>query len=122
MDEGISVLAINITRSRNVHDRVGILCRTEPAVAKEDLDFVMRSSVVWFDVNETTTTCNVTIINDKLYESSELLRVILEAADNGRALPDQQFSEMCVFIAADINDGKCFVISMYDFLFCHMLH
>ena len=113
VDEGINILAINISRRRNTHDRVGILCRTEPRVAIEGSDFVRRNSVVWFDANQTVATCNVSIINDKLFESSELFRVVLESVENGRALPDQHFSEMCVFIAVDINDGK---YSLCDFV------
>ncbi len=107
VQENENILSINLTRSRNIHDKVGILCRTEPVSAEEGMDYERRNSIVWFEANQTVSTCNVTIINDQLHEVSEYFRVILEEVENGKAQPQRDNSELCVFIRADIDDGEC---------------
>lgn len=116
VQENQNVLAINLTRTRNIHNKVGILCRTKPASAQEGLDYEGRNSIVWFEANQTVSTCNVSIINDQLHEVSEYFRVILEGVENGKAQPAFERSKLCVFIRADIDDGKCvnFIVQYYS--------
>jgi len=101
-----TTLSISLTRSLNIHDNAWILCRTQQQSATANLDFVGLNSIVRFSAYQTKYTVNVTLINDKIYESSEQFFVVLEAVENGKALPDRFSSKLCILIGADIEDGE----------------
>lgn len=106
MNEGVGTLAIDVFRTGNLAARVGVICKTLSGVALEDIDFVGRNSMVWFEPRQTSTTCNITIIDDLLNESSERFSVILEEnSEVGIAKTVEGASEMRVTINSDSNDG-----------------
>lgn len=64
--------------------------------------------MVWFSPNQSYAMCNVTIIDDTVYESSERFFVYIEEnANQGMARIEEGASEISVVIDADSNDGQC---------------
>ena len=107
VNEGVGTLAIDLFRTGNLAARVGVICKTLSGVALEGFDFVGRNSTVWFEPHQTSTTCNITIIDDPLNESSERFSVILEEdVEVGMAKTTDGASEIRVTINADSNDGQ----------------
>lgn len=114
VQENVNILSVNLTRSGSINDKVGVLCKTEAITAQEGFDYEGRNEIIWFQANETNTHCNVRIIDDLLHEPSELFRVILQVVGNGKANIVDDYSQLCVFIRADVNDGKS-AIALHNF-------
>lgn len=104
--ERVGKLVVPLFREGNLAERVGIICKTRSGLALEGSDFIGINSTIWFDPLQASATCNITIIDDTYYESSEDFFVSLEEnAAVGMAKPVQGASEIRVIINADNKDG-----------------
>lgn len=109
VSEGVGSVALNITRTGNLEERVGVICYTKAGTASRGQDFHPRPnnapSRVEFQPNETTAQCRVEIVDDTLHEITERFLVLLGAV-RGKASVNISTSPLCVYLQFDRNDSK----------------
>ena len=113
VDEGDGRARIELRRTKNLEQRVGVICYTGTqsnfARANESSDYVPRhrnqpSSIVWFEANQDIAYCDVDIIDDNRAEFIERFFVKLDGETLGRAILSDPNEVHCVVISNDRND------------------
>lgn len=111
--ESIGTVLVNLTRTGSLEQEISVVCYTEDDTARGNEDYAPRyqdslDSEVTFPVNQSTTTCALTVINDTNHEGREMFKVHLTTSANTSFVTfDPTFSSLCVYISYDENDGKC---------------
>ena len=107
--EGVGSVALNLTRTGNLQESVGVICYTKSGTASRGQDFHPRPnnapSRIEFQPNETTAQCRIEIVDDTLHEITERFLVFLGTVQ-GRASVNSSTSPLCVYLHVDSNDSK----------------
>ena len=115
VEEGDGRARIQLQRTRNLQQRVGVVCYTGAqsnfARANESADYIPRhrsqpSSIVWFEANQEFAYCDIDIIDDDRAEFIERFFVKLDEETRGRAILGAPNEVHCVVISNDRNDCK----------------
>lgn len=104
-------LVIPLVRDGYINQELGVVCYTEDDTASAGEDYVPRpfsspAAQVTFPVNSSTAECEVTIMNDQLYELREQFMVHLAPIPTQTYISMQEFASLCVFICYDEMDSK----------------
>ncbi len=113
VEEGVGVVTINLTRSGNLEQEVGVVCSTEDGSARGGVDYVPRlqsdvGSEVIFGAGESESACLVAIEDDVRHEPlREIFYLHLGPStsyDHVSIAPG--LSTICIYISADIRDSE----------------
>nr|XP_026692904.1 extracellular matrix protein FRAS1 isoform X2 [Ciona intestinalis] len=84
VEETSGVVSVKIQRTGDISSGTSVICYTRQSTAVVEEDFVERSltetSRVYFNPGQTVAFCNVTIIDNGIFESSEQFRIKLASA------------------------------------------
>ena len=102
VNESSKVLSLQLVRSGNIRNKVGIVCYTKLPDGSFSGSFRERSryadsSVVYFSENSSTALCNVTIMEEPHHDTVVFI-VALAAKDGEHARPISSEESVCVYV------------------------
>ena len=103
--EGDKTISVKLERTGDTSEQVSVKCETVNKTAKPSQDYKERYNRVTFEAGQTTTFCNVTIVDDDEFEEQEFFQLQLNHPLH-RVLINQTSKIFCILINEDSRDSK----------------
>jgi len=106
VNESDGVVNVMIERTGDSSKEVSVMCKANMHTASNSQDFrEANKRRVTFAQNQTIAFCNITIVDDDVYEPREYFHLKLDKP-RMLAITNSSASTLCVFIEEDERDSK----------------